>query len=413
MPSLSNIFPNSKDKIPLYEKDELSNYDEEWQGKEYVSNILKQYLISFSMSPFQVSETYIQVQYQKSKFYASVDTFSDDLKEANNEINMMSTSVWDDEDTKDKKSKKNKKDDDKEIIKKNYIEVERIERLGSSVWKPIHQIIECENEGWTSLLKGSFTSWLYNVSYTLSQPFLEELLNDIFDIYEDMDPKTNILSHVIIGVALSPLELVRTRLIIQSTATPVKKYRGAFHCMQTIVNEEGGMRGLYAPRYVIPAFIYHSLAPALRIISSHILNDYLLLTPFYNPVLYPLVNTLLLAAEVAIITPLEMARKRIQCQIKKPSSRQQQLMLINSGLNEPVKFETAVEVSSIPYTGILNVIKRVILEEGNDYDDDTKGNAFTQLWYGTKSLYRGFWQILIRRFIQMAETMNNDNIDDW
>jgi len=412
MPSLSNIFPNSKDKIPLYEKDELSNYDEEWQGKEYVSNILKQYLISFSMSPFQVSETYIQVQYQKSKFYASVDTFSDDLKEANNEINMMSTSVWDDEDTKDKKSKKNKKDDDKEIIKKNDIEVERIERLGSSVWKPIHQIIECENEGWTSLLKGSFTSWLYNVSYTLSQPFLEELLNDIFDIYEDMDPKTNILSHVIIGVALSPLELVRTRLIIQSTATPVKKYRGAFHCMQTIVNEEGGMRGLYAPRYVIPAFIYHSLAPALRIISSHILNDYLLLTPFYNPVLYPLVNTLLLAAEVAIITPLEMARKRIQCQIKKPSSRQQQLMLINSGLNEPVKFETAVEVSSIPYTGILNVIKRVILEEGNDYDDDTKGNAFTQLWYGTKSLYRGFWQILIRRFIQMAETMNNDSVND-
>jgi len=58
---------------------------------------------------------------------------------------------------------------------------------------------------------GSLTSWIYNVSYTLSQPFLEELLNDIFDIYEDMDPKTNILSHMIVGVALSPLELIKTR----------------------------------------------------------------------------------------------------------------------------------------------------------------------------------------------------------
>ncbi|ORX86972.1 mitochondrial carrier [Anaeromyces robustus] len=412
MPSLSNIFPNSKDKIPLYEKDELSNYEDEWQGKEYISNILKQYLISFSMSPFNVSETYLQVQYQKSKFYASVDTFPDDLKEAETEINMMSTNVWDEAKDKKAKTKKEKKEAENEVIKRKDIEVERIERLGDGVWKPIHQIIECENEGWTSLLKGSFTSWIYNVSSTISQPFLEELLNDIFDIYEDIDPRTNILSHMIVGVALSPLELVKTRLIIQSTATPVKKYRGAFHCMQTIVNEEGGMRGLYAPRYVIPAFIYHTLVPTLRIISSHILNDYLLLTPFYNPVLYPLVNTLLLAAEVVIITPLEMARKRIQCQIKKPSSRQQQLMLINSGLNEPVKFETAVEVSPIPYTGILNVIKRVILEEGNDYNDEGNGNAFTQLWYGTKSLYRGFWQILIRRFIQMAETMN-DKVDDW
>jgi hypothetical protein len=412
MPSLSNILPNSKDKIPLYEKDELSGYDDEWQGKEYISNIVKQYLISFSMSPFNVSETYLQVQYQKSKFYASVDTFPDDLKEAHNEINMMSSSVWDEEEKKTK-TKKEKKEEENQVIKRQDIEVERIERLDGGVWKPIHQIIECENEGWTSLLKGSFTSWLYNVSYTLSQPFFEELLNDIFDIYEDMDPRTNILSHMIIGVALSPLELIKTRLIIQSTATPVKKYRGSFHCMQTIVNEEGGMRGLYAPRYVIPAFIYHTLTPTLRIISSHILNDYLLLTPFYNPVLYPLVNTLLLAAEVAIITPLEMARKRIQCQIKKPSSRQQQLMLINNGLNEPVKFETAVEVSPVPYTGIFNVIKRVILEEGNDHDEEGKGNAFSQLWYGTKSLYRGFWQILIRRIIQMAETMNNDNIDDW
>jgi len=413
MPSLSNIFSSSKDKIPLYEKDELTNYDDEWQGKEYVSNILKQYLISFSVSPFNVSETYLQVQYQKSKFYASIDTYADDLKEANTEINMMSTTVWDEEDSKDKKSKKNKKEDQIEIIGKKEIEVERIERLGGGVWKPIHQIIECENEGWTSLLKGSLTSWIYNVSYTLSQPFLEELLNDIFDIYEDMDPKTNILSHMIVGVALSPLELIKTRLIIQSTSTPIKKYRGPFHCMQTIVNEEGGMRGLYAPRYVIPAFIYHTLAPTLRIISSHILNDYLLLTPFYNQVLYPIVNALLLVGEVAIITPLELARKRIQSQIKKPSSRQQQLMLINSGLNQPVKFETAVEVSPVPYTGILNVIKRVILEEGNDYNNEGNSNAFTQLWYGTKSLYRGFWQILIRRFIQMAETMNNDNVDDW
>ena len=67
---------------------------------------------------------------------------------------MMSTTVWDEEDSKDKKSKKNKKEDQIEIIGKKEIEVERIERLGGGVWKPIHQIIECENEGWTSLLKG-------------------------------------------------------------------------------------------------------------------------------------------------------------------------------------------------------------------------------------------------------------------
>jgi len=96
-----------------------------------------------------------------------IDNFPDDLKKAENEINMMSTNVWENEDQKPK-TKKEKQEDEKEVIKRKDIEVERIERLGDGVWKPIHQIIECENEGWTSLLKGFIIIIIIFYFYILS-----------------------------------------------------------------------------------------------------------------------------------------------------------------------------------------------------------------------------------------------------
>ena len=60
-------------------------------------------------------------------------------------------------------------------------------------------------------------------------------------MYDDVQPVTLVASNSIVGLCLSPLELVRTRLIIQSGSVHRKKYSGAFHWHEdTHGFEDGG-----------------------------------------------------------------------------------------------------------------------------------------------------------------------------
>jgi fusion and transport protein UGO1 len=69
---------------------------------------------------------------------------------------------------------------------------------------------------------GQFTNWTYEILHLFAQPTLEATLNDTFNLYDDTIPlvhldrvgpniATIVASHVVVGVLLSPLELVRTR----------------------------------------------------------------------------------------------------------------------------------------------------------------------------------------------------------
>lgn len=69
---------------------------------------------------------------------------------------------------------------------------------------------------------GQYTNWIYEMLHLFAQPTLEATLNDTFDLYDDTIPlvhldhvgpniATMVTSHLVVGLILSPLELVRTR----------------------------------------------------------------------------------------------------------------------------------------------------------------------------------------------------------
>jgi fusion and transport protein UGO1 len=98
----------------------------------------------------------------------------------------------------------------------------QIKPIEGGVWQGIGRLMKHPQEGWRSLFKGQYTNWIYEVSHLFLQPTLEGILNDMFDLYDDTIPlvhldhvgpnlATLVASHVIVGLLLSPLEIIKTR----------------------------------------------------------------------------------------------------------------------------------------------------------------------------------------------------------
>lgn len=104
----------------------------------------------------------------------------------------------------------------------------QLKPLDGGVWQGIGRLLKQPHEGWSSLFKGQYTNWLYEILHLFLQPTLEGSLNDMFDLYDDTIPlvhldrvgpnlATLVGSNLIVGFLLSPLELIRTRYFIMTT----------------------------------------------------------------------------------------------------------------------------------------------------------------------------------------------------
>ncbi|KAJ1550966.1 hypothetical protein HK096_003958 [Nowakowskiella sp. JEL0078] len=307
--------------------------------------------------------------------------------------------------------------------------------LDGGVWLNIRNLVETEHDGWFLLFKGHLTSFVHNVIFTAIQPTIEEGLNDLFDVYDDSHPATLTISQVIVGGLLSPLELVKTRIIVQQT----KKYHSVAG-LPTILAEE---TSLYPLRHLIPSVIIHAVSPLLRSLSIHIITNELGISEQFSPYLFRSMMCGLMMMETLVITPLELARTRIQCLPLKQGSG---------------GFESSVVLSGKYYNGIGNVMVSVISEEGsvggtsskkkktnvpqgdrewtqvdsnvnfgNDFGDpwfenarklekardEKKLSAAGGFWVGVKSLYRGFWPRYVQRLTlyflkELAEPEKDD-----
>lgn len=92
----------------------------------------------------------------------------------------------------------------------------------SSLWRKRHLQTSLLLLFLTLLMIGQYTNWIYEMLHLFAQPTLEATLNDTFDLYDDTIPlvhldhvgpniATMVTSHLVVGLILSPLELVRTR----------------------------------------------------------------------------------------------------------------------------------------------------------------------------------------------------------
>lgn len=198
-----------------------------------------------------------------------------------------------------------------------------------------------------------------------------------------------VASHLITGFILSPLDLVRTRLIAQTSLTSHRTYSGPVAALREIYHKEGGLAGMYLhPNLLIPTIIENTLRPLLALSAPLFIERTLFVTEESHPVAYQAAELLFSSATLLLTLPIETARRRLQVQTR------------GSG-----RFQTCVETRPSPYTGVFDVLWKVLTEErslpttlrrrrmssqGRETEEEVKEKRSWLASTGIGQLYRGF-----------------------
>ncbi|KAK3844447.1 MAG: mitochondrial carrier domain-containing protein [Linnemannia gamsii] len=294
--------------------------------------------------------------------------------------------------------------------------------IEGGVWKTVTDLVKHPTEGWFSLWKGQYTNWVYEILHLFAQPTLEATLNDTFDLYDDTIPlvhldrfgpnmATMVTSHLVVGLILSPLELVRTRLVVQTADPAQRKYTGMLNCISTIISEEG-VSALWGGVNLVPTILYHTLTPLITNSIPLVIDRVFNISGSDSPLLYSVAELGLETLDLLIRLPLETVRKRLQIQIqaKIPGKR----------------YETVVETRKRPYAGVIDCVYKIIQEEGGQHkrlsskkSDDGEVTFVDRPWYsswGVRGLYTGLGMHLtsnLAMFVVGAVTNLKDDGDDW
>ncbi|GAA5911373.1 hypothetical protein JCM6882_002359 [Rhodosporidiobolus microsporus] len=238
------------------------------------------------------------------------------------------------------------------------------------VWDMIKAVGRWKGEGWASLWKGQLTSCVLDGLSTAVQPvvlsalsvaFLPASFSSLPLIYSPRPGPLLILStisHTLTTIAVSPLDLVRTRLIVQSAQPQHRKYKNPVSAVTTIVEEEGGLWNTYFhPNLFFPALLEGILRPLIHLSTPLLITRYLHLEPSSSPLTFGLAELLLSTAGLLITIPIETVRKRLQIQSRAEFVRAGRA----GGVGRP--WRTCVETRPVPYAGIVEAVYRILTEE--------------------------------------------------
>jgi mitochondrial fusion and transport protein UGO1 len=150
-----------------------------------------------------------------------------------------------------------------------------------------------------------------------------------------------VISHMLTAVLLSPVDLVRTRLIVQSSMERYRTYSGPIDALRQILAQEGGWRGVYLhPHLLYPAV----LESGFRAVAS-LWVPYLVGTEAGTRM--GLLGELVLSCVASVVTlPIELVRRRLQVQRR--------------GVG---KLRTCVETRPGGYEGMIDCAWKTIQEE--------------------------------------------------
>ena len=164
-----------------------------------------------------------------------------------------------------------------------------------------------------------------------------------------------VASQVLTGFILSPLELVRTRLIVQSSVPRHRTYSGPIDALRQILAHEGGLRGVYLhPHLLIPTLFDCTLGALIPLTLPGLVASYIglgsNLSPETTPVQWRIAEVLGAAVGAFIHLPFETVRRRLQVQTR--------------GTARPLK--ACVELRPAPYNGMVDAFWHILTEERSD-----------------------------------------------
>lgn len=170
-------------------------------------------------------------------------------------------------------------------------------------------------------------------------------------------------------------------LIVQSASPGVRTYSGLLHCLGSMMQNEGGLRGVYLSPNLIPTILYHLITPLVSSTAPLVIDRLFHVTASDAPILYGLAELVLSTLEVLVTLPIETIRKRIQCQVRFKDGR---------------VFHTCVATRPVKYTGFLDGMYKVMKEEGSSTkrrkrdEGDSKEEVKKAGGWGIQGLYKGF-----------------------
>jgi len=226
------------------------------------------------------------------------------------------------------------------------------------VWNMIKRVGRFRSEGWLALWKGLLTSTITEMLSTSMQPIINQFLQSF--LFPSMSPFQQppiilpIASHVITGFILSPLDLIRTRLMVQSYSGRHRTYSGPFDALHKILRDEGGLKGIYFhPNLLIPALLDSALRPivsfalpgilASRFGASHVTEE-------THPIAWGSAELAASCIGLLATLPIETIRRRLQVQVR--------------GTAEPIK--GCIELRPVPYNGVVDAFWHILTEERSD-----------------------------------------------
>ncbi|KAJ7693676.1 mitochondrial carrier domain-containing protein [Mycena rosella] len=227
----------------------------------------------------------------------------------------------------------------------------------SGVWGMMGRVRRFRGEGWLALWKGLLTSCITEVLSSTFQPMIRGLLPALFlptsAIFSSPPMFLPVASHLIMGFILSPLDLVRTRLIVQSFSARHCNYTGPFDALSRILREEGGLKGIYLhPHLLIPTLIDSALPPIVSFVLPGLLASYIgaQITKDANPIAWGFAELASSCLGLLITLPFETVRRRLQVQVR--------------GTAKPIK--GCVELRPAPYNGVVDAFWHILTEERSD-----------------------------------------------
>ncbi|CCM00328.1 uncharacterized protein FIBRA_02358 [Fibroporia radiculosa] len=226
-------------------------------------------------------------------------------------------------------------------------------------WSMIKQLRRFRAEG---LLTTVVTDALSAGLRPICSSFLQATFSPLYPSLSSAPPNLSsnplflpVASHVLTGLLLSPLDLIRTRLIVQSAHPRYRTYSGPLDALGQILTHEGGFRGIYLhPHLLIPTLLdctLRALVPLVLpgFIASH-LGFGVNLTPETHPLLWTLTTLVGDCASFLITLPFETVRKRLQVQVR--------------GTAKPLR--ACVELRPAPYNGVVDAMWHIVTEERSD-----------------------------------------------
>lgn len=162
-----------------------------------------------------------------------------------------------------------------------------------------------------------------------------------------------VASHLITGFILSPLDLIRTRLIVQPFTSRHQRYSGPLDALRQILRDEGGFKGIYLhPHLLIPTLLDNALRPIValalpgmiaRQFNANISED-------THPRAWSIAELTGSCVGLLITLPVETIRRRLQVQVR--------------GTAQPMR--GCVELRPAPYNGMVDTFWHILTEERSD-----------------------------------------------